>query len=57
MISRALISTVINSILYIVNLSAYLILIKYLQQTYNYNNFWYNTLLSISLSPFYLFFC
>ena len=57
MVDTSLISTISNSILYIINLSAYLILIKYLQISYNYNNFWYNTLLSIILSPFYLFFC
>ena len=57
MIDMKLVSTISNSILYIVNLSAYLILIKYLQYKYNYNNFWYNTLLSILLSPIYLIFC
>ena len=57
MSNTLLISTVGNSILYIINLSAYLILIKYLQYAYNYNNFWYNTLLSIILSPLYFIFC
>jgi drug/metabolite transporter (DMT)-like permease len=57
MVNTSVLSTVSNSILYIVNLSAYLILIKYIQISHNYNNFWYNTLLSIFLSPFYLCFC
>lgn len=57
MVNISILSTFSNSILYIVNLSAYLILIKYIQISYNYNNFWYNTLLSIFLSPIYLFNC
>jgi len=54
MVNISLTLTIIHSILYVINLSAYLILIKYLQNTYAYDNFWFNTLLSILLSPIYL---
>ena len=47
---------IFHSILYVINLSTYLILIKYLQNTYAYDNFWFNTLLSILLTPIYLLF-
>jgi drug/metabolite transporter (DMT)-like permease len=51
-------SIVFHSVFYVINLSSYLILIKYLQNTYIYDNFWYNTLLSILLTPIYFaFFC
>jgi drug/metabolite transporter (DMT)-like permease len=58
MINGKFISIFIHSIFYVVNLSSYLILIKYLEITYSYKNFWFNTLLSIILCPLYLgYFC
>ena len=42
-----------NCILYVVNLSSYLILIKYIETAFRYNNFWFSNLLSIALSPLY----
>ena len=58
MLKPNLISIIIHSIFYVANLSSYLILIKYLEKTYTYNNFWFNTLLSIILCPLYLgYFC
>ena len=53
MFNKKLMSIVIHSIFYVVNLSSYLILIKYLENTYSYDNFWFNTLLSIILAPIY----
>lgn len=47
------ISLLFHSIFYIVNLSSYLILLKYVQITYQYDNFWFTTLLSICGAPFY----
>jgi len=47
------ISLIFHSIFYIVNLSSYLILLKYIQITYQYDNFWFTTLLSICGAPVY----
>jgi len=43
----------INSFLFVITLSEYLICIKYINYEYNYKNAWFNILLSISLTPFY----
>jgi drug/metabolite transporter (DMT)-like permease len=48
------VSILFHSIFYVINLSGYLILLKYIQTTYNYQNFWFATLLSVLLVPFYL---
>lgn len=48
------ISILFHSIFYVINLSGYLILLKYIQITYNYQNFWFATLLSILFVPFYI---
>jgi drug/metabolite transporter (DMT)-like permease len=58
MYNTKLLSIIFHSIFYVVNLSSYLVLIKYLEHTYVYNNFWFNTFLSIILCPLYLgYFC
>jgi drug/metabolite transporter (DMT)-like permease len=58
MIDNKLLTIIFHSFFYVVNLSSYLILIKYIENTYFYNNFWFNTLLSIILCPLYLgYFC
>jgi len=58
MVNSNLFSIIFHSFFYVVNLSSYLILIKYIENTYFYNNFWFNTLLSIILCPSYIcFFC
>lgn len=44
----------IHSILYVANLSAYLIIIKLIERGFNYSNFWFNTLLSVIMAPIYL---
>lgn len=49
-------SILFHSIFYIINLSSYLILLKYIQIAYQYDNFWFTTLLSITCAPFYLFY-
>ncbi len=49
-------SILFHSVFYIINLSSYLILLKYMQITYQYDNFWFTTLLSIICAPFYLFY-
>ena len=49
------VSIFFHSIFYVINLSGYLILLKYIQKTYNYQNFWFATLLSILFVPFYVF--
>lgn len=54
MLNTKLISIIIHSIFYVVNLSSYLILIKYFENTYSYDNFWFNTLLSTILVPIYI---
>ena len=54
MLHNKRITIIFHSLFYVINLSSYLILIKYLENTYIYNNFWFNTLLSILLSPIYL---
>ena len=50
------VSILFHSIFYVINLSGYLVLLKYIQTTYNYQNFWFATLLSILFVPFYLVF-
>lgn len=54
MLHTKLIPIILHSLFYVINLSTYLILIKYLENTYTYKNFWFNTLLSIILCPLYL---
>ena len=49
------VSILFHSIFYVINLSGYLILLKYIQTTYSYQNFWFATLLSILFVPFYVF--
>jgi drug/metabolite transporter (DMT)-like permease len=49
-------SILFHSAFYIINLSSYLILLKYMQITYQYDNFWFTTLLSVICAPFYLFY-
>jgi drug/metabolite transporter (DMT)-like permease len=53
-INTSWVSILFHSIFYVINLSGYLILLKYIQTTYSYENFWYATLLSILLVPSYL---
>ena len=49
-------SILFHSVFYIINLSSYLILLKFIQITYQYYNFWFTTLLSVICAPFYLFY-
>ena len=49
-------SILFHSVFYIINLSSYLILLKFMQITYQYDNFWFTTLLSVICAPFYLFY-
>jgi hypothetical protein len=44
---------VLNSILFVATLSEYLICIKYISNTYEYKNEWFNILLCLVFTPFY----
>ena len=44
---------IINSILFVATLSEYLICIKYISNTYEYKNEWFNILLCLVFTPFY----
>jgi hypothetical protein len=44
----------INSILFIILSVGYLILFKFLDYNYNFNNFWFNNVLTCILSPIYI---
>jgi len=44
---------VLNSILFVVTLTEYLICMKYITYTYEYRNEWFNILLSLLFTPFY----
>lgn len=44
---------VLNSILFIATLSEYLICMKYITYTYDYQNEWFSVLLSLLFTPFY----
>lgn len=43
----------INSILFVATLTEYLICMKYVTNTYDYKNEWFNVLLSLLFTPFY----
>ena len=43
----------IHSLFYVINLSSYLVILKLIETQFNYNNFWFNTLLSVVLAPTY----
>ena len=44
---------VLNSLLFVATLSEYLICIKYISNTYEYKNEWFNILLCLVFTPFY----
>jgi len=44
---------IINSILFVATLTEYLICMKYITNTYDYKNEWFNALLSLTFTPFY----